>query len=179
MILSLLTVSSCCFQSLTPEQSDLIEIAHRAIQAQVLHSPLELQTRRVAKAVFVTIERDGTIRGCRGDLLPHALSLEAEVAKAAQDAAAHDPRYRPVTEGELKQILVTITIVERQSRLDDISTLLPSEGLVLTCNHRTGVVLPWEGKDPATRLKWAYRKAGVPENSPAILDRLIAERFRG
>jgi hypothetical protein len=40
-------------------------------------------------------------------------------------------------------------------------------------------VLPWEGKDPRIRLKWAYQKAGVAIGASANLYRLTATRFRG
>jgi len=50
---------------------------------------------------------------------------------------------------------------------------------VLKSGAKVGVVLPWEGKDPKTRLAWAYRKAGVKPGTSVRLYKLKAERYRG
>jgi len=158
----------------------LIELARSAVTAEVQGSPIPKMRGSIPpKAVFVTIEINGVVRGCRGTLTTRSASLEAEIQQAARSAAAHDPRYRPLSKEELKRFLVTVTIVDRLEPITNISGLTPEDGLVLKSGNRTGIVLPWEGKDPATRLKWAYRKAGVAEGSSVSLHRLVAERFRG
>jgi AMMECR1 domain-containing protein len=131
------------------------------------------------RPVFVTIERDNKVLGCRGSLATRKGSLGDEVAEAARSACAHDPRYRPVRERDLDRFLVTVTLVDRLDPIDNMASLQPEDGLVLTAGSRSGIVLPWEGKDPATRLRWAYQKAGVPVGSPAKLSRMVAERWRG
>jgi AMMECR1 domain-containing protein len=137
--------------------------------------------RTPARAVFVTIERGSVILGCRGTLRPHCPSLEEEVAEAARSAAESDPRYLPVTTADLKDFLVTVTIVERLAALEmsAVHGLKPDDGLVLTAGGRTGIVLPYEGKDPLVRLRWAYRKAGVAEGTACTLRQMTAERYRG
>lgn len=162
------------------EEGRLIALARAAVVAEVngVSAPREAKATP-AKPVFVTIEIGGQVRGCRGDLTTRARSLEEEIVLAARAAAAHDPRYRPLSRQELKRFLVTVTVVERAEPIEDLRSLTPSEGLVLRSGGRTGVVLPWEGKDPATRLDWAYKKAGVTKSAPVSLHRLIAERFRG
>lgn len=159
----------------------LIDIARNAVNAEVLGSRTvpKISGTIPAKPVFVTIEVNGAVRGCRGALATRFNSLEAEILQAARSAAAHDPRYRPLSKEELKQFLVTVTVVERLEPINSVSGLTPEDGLVLKSGNRTGIVLPWEGKDPATRLKWAYRKAGVAEGSSVSLQRLIAQRYRG
>ena len=74
---------------------------------------------------------------------------------------------------------MTVTLIERLEPLTDLATLRPGDGLVLTAGSRTGIVLPWEGRDPKTRLDWAYRKAGVVRGASVRLQRLIAPRYRG
>jgi hypothetical protein len=127
----------------------------------------------------VTIERDGRVLGCRGSLEARTGSLEAEVVLAAQAAAVHDPRYRRLTPADTQRFLVTVTIMDRLEPIRDVSGLTPSAGLVLRSGGRCGVVLPWEGKDPAVRLRWAYTKAGETQGASVQLFRMIAERYRG
>jgi AMMECR1 domain-containing protein len=161
-------------------QSRLLQIAHEAVEREVKgDAPQNFPQGLPAKPVFVTIERNGKVLGCRGDLSARSVTLEQEVATEARAASFHDPRYQPLTPVDLSKTLVTVTVVEGMDPITDIEALTPSDGLVLEARGRTGVVLPWEGKDPKTRLKWAYRKAGVPITSSVSLYRLRAERFRG
>ncbi len=134
-----------------------------------------------ARGVFVTIERDGTVIGCRGTLRPRFATLRAEVQTAARSAATADPRYCPLTPADLSRFRVTVTVIERLEPVGrgEALTLTPADGLALESGSRTGVVLPYEGRDPATRLRWAYKKAGVPNDSSCRLWRIVARRFRG
>lgn len=163
----------------------LVTLARQAVEAEVWRKPLALppvEKRSPVKPVFVTIERRGEVMGCRGTLRATCRSLEEEIIEAARSASGRDPRYRPLTPDDLKSFQVTVTIVERLEIIsrDAALRLRPEEGLALTTlSGKTGVVLPWEGKDPRVRLIWAYRKAGVPENAACTLQRLIGERHRG
>jgi hypothetical protein len=155
----------------------LVALARAAVEAEVRgDAPPQVASQTPPRAVFVTIERKGRVVGCRGALECRTRSLEEEVVLAAQAAAAHDPRYRPLRPRDLTDFLVTVTVVERLDPLDRIESLPPAEGLVLKSGARTGVVLPWEGK---VRLAWAYRKAGVPAGTACTLLRMKAERVRG
>lgn len=164
----------------SPDEKALVALARAAVESEVKgSSPPKPSSQTAPKPVFVTIEVGSRIIGCRGDLKVRTKSLEQEIVLAARAAAAHDPRYRPVQPSDLKSFQVTVTIVDRAEPITQVSGLTPEDGLVLQSGTKVGIVLPWEGKDPQTRLKWAYRKAGVAEGAPAKLLRLIAVRFRG
>jgi len=160
----------------------LIEVARATVTAQVKSgAPPVTRDDEAPMGVFVTIERGGKVVGCRGTLRPTQSSLEREVARAARSACAFDPRYRPLSPADIKDFRVTVTLVERQTPLseNDLDSLSPDEGLVLQSGERSGIVLPFEGRDPRTRLGWAWKKAGVSPGSPCRLFRLEAQRFRG
>jgi AMMECR1 domain-containing protein len=162
------------------DQQALLRLARAAIEAEVQGGSLpHIEGGSTPRAVFVTIEQQGRVRGCRGALTTRTRSLEDEIVWTARAAAAHDSRYRPLTREALASIQVTLTIVQQLERLDTIGSLRPSDGLVLGSGGRTGVVLPWEGSDPQLRLQWACKKAGVAPTAPFTLYRMIAERFRG
>ncbi|MBC8101333.1 MAG: AMMECR1 domain-containing protein [Cytophagales bacterium] len=163
----------------------LIAIARAAVVEEVTGVPEDsrpLPPRETTpQGIFVTVERKGTVIGCRGGLGIRGRTLQEEITRAARAAAGHDPRYRPMTPADLRDFKVTVTLVDSLEPLaaGQIRTLSPGEGLVLTAGTRTGVVLPWEGKEPIVRLRWAYRKAGIAPGSPCTLRRMIARRYRG
>lgn len=170
----------CVWASGSAEPAQLIDLAKRAAVAETLGKPMPVpSTQTSVKPVFVTIERNGAVLGCRGSLHTRTSQLEQEVILNARAAARHDPRYQPLSAKDLKGILVTVTIIDRLETMTDVSNLTPKDGLVLQSGDKFGVVLPWEGKDPKVRLEWAYRKAGVKKGAPVSLQRMAAERYRG
>ena len=59
--------------------------------------PDELVRRRAG--AFVSLKRDGRLRGCIGTIFPARGSLAEEIAENAISAGCHDPRFSPVTAG--------------------------------------------------------------------------------
>ena len=162
------------------DDARLIEVARSAILAEVHGRPSPaLRRDEPAKPVFVTVEVGGKVRACRGSLEVRTGSLEEEVALAAKGAAGYDPRYGRLTAARIAGMKVTVTVIEAQRPIGDTTGLRPEDGLALLANGKTGVVLPWEGKDAKTRLLWAYRKAGVTPGAPARFLLLTARRSRG
>lgn len=171
---------------LSLQDTALIAQARASVQSAVTGKAIPARTATEitslpAQGVFVTIERDGTVIGCRGTLRPRFATLTEEVTAAARSAATMDPRYRPLAPADLSRFKVTVTLIERMDGIsrEQALTLTPAEGLALEANGKTGVVLPWEGRVAATRLNWAYKKAGVPQDAPCRLWRIVARRFRG
>ena len=134
-------------------------------------------TKTPPKGIFVTIESDGKVLGCRGTLESSLPTLELEIQKSARAAAVFDPRYKGVHIGN-KKFVVTLTIVDRSEPIGSVSNLLPNQGLILRSKSGVGIVLPYEGKDPFVRLNWAYTKAKTRHDEPVQLERLFAERYR-
>ena len=162
------------------EEKRLLALARACVRSAVLGlPPPPLPGMAPAQGVFITIERGDKVLGCRGTLTPRFSRLDEELAAAACSAAAHDPRYRPRQPIDLPPLQVTVTLISRLEPLEKVAGLRPAEGLVLTAGSKKGIVLPWEGRDPQTRLTWAYRKADVKPGSYARLQRMIAVSFRG
>jgi AMMECR1 domain-containing protein len=162
------------------DDARLVEVARAAVLSEILGKPLPALRRDApAQPVFVTVEVNGRVRACRGSLTARTGTLEEEVALAARGAAGFDPRYGRLTAAKAKGMLVTVTVIEAQRPIQDATGLRPEEGLALISGSKTGVVLPWDGRDARTRLGWAYKKAGVANGSPARLVLLTARRTRG
>ncbi len=161
-------------------------IAARAIRHGLDHGqPLVLTPAdyppalHVPRATFVTLERDGDLRGCIGGLDAHR-PLAEDVAAHAFGAAFYDTRFAPVDIGAWPDLTVSISILSPRAPLAAaneaaaLQVLRPGvDGIVLLDGSRRGVFLPkvWEEvPDPALFLTLLKRKAGLPEGhwSPSL-----------
>ena len=121
------------------------------------------------KAAFVTLKKNGRLRGCIGYLRPHGPLWEA-VARNAQSAALFDRRFRPVTSKELRDIQVEISVLSLPRKVKDYHEIqLGKHGITLYYQgHRATFlpqVAPEQGWDLETTLRHLARKAGLPENA--------------
>lgn len=136
-------------------------------------------------ASFVTLTKNGALRGCIGSLLPRQ-AIADDVAKNARKAATEDPRFKPVKPGELADLTVSISFLTDYEPINfkDEKDLLRqivqgTDGVVLRDGNRQGLFLPsvWsEVKDKEEFLEELKLKAGM---SPGYWsDKIRAYRFR-
>jgi len=168
-------------------QQTMLDLARRAMtqylqRGTTLRTPTNLPPAlRRRAAVLVTVEKRGQItpRGCRGTLQPSTASLADEIIRNSIAACARDRRVLPLRLTELPQCLISLTVVLRVEPLQSITGHdADNNGLIAQNGTRIGIVLPYEGRDAALQLKWAKRKAGLPDNAFVQLSELIAVRFR-
>lgn len=123
-------------------------------------------------ATFVTLTRDGALRGCIGSL--HAArSLLDDLAANARAAAFADPRFPPLTAEELPATRFEVSLLTppRPLAADDeddlLGRLVPGvDGLLLEWGEHRGTFLPqmWEQlPDRRQFLARLKRKAGLDE----------------
>jgi len=138
-------------------------------------------------ASFVTLERQGELRGCIGSLEPRQ-ALIKDVADNAFNAAFRDPRFPPLSRREFDDIEIHISILSPTepmhftSEEDLLGQLRPGiDGLVLQEGRQRGTFLPqvWESLPaPVDFLNHLKRKAGLPMSywSPSLrVDRYTVE----
>jgi AmmeMemoRadiSam system protein A len=113
--------------------------------------------------------RDGELRGCIGSIRAMHPLYQA-VASSAVSAATRDPRFHPVTRGELDQLELEISVmgpIESVRRVDDIE--VGRDGLIISRGRYTGLLLPQVaseyGWDRNTFLSQTCAKAGLPHDS--------------
>lgn len=133
-----------------------------------------------ASGVFVTIKRRGELRGCMGTLQLRS-ELPGEVARCAQDSAARDPRFPPLTVAELSDSSIEISVLgplEPIDPADPAAFEIGRHGLVVEQGARRGLLLPQVATEWGWRreefLQRTCQKAGLPEDAW----RLGAQVFR-
>lgn len=145
-------------------------LAGRSVQVAVEDWPFTCARHG---ASFVTLTRDGELRGCIGTLEPRE-PLVTSVANNAVRAAFNDPRFTPLQPGELDEIAVAVSVLSPPvpmrfaSQPDLLDQLRPGvDGLVLTCGRRRGTFLPSVWSQLPTPLEFLgglKRKAGLSEH---------------
>lgn len=94
------------------------------------------------KAVFVTLRKNGVLRGCIGRITPTE-PLYLAVRNMTVEAASKDSRFEPVSPDELNDIQIEISILgplQKVNSADDIE--LGKNGVVVKQGDRRGVFLP-------------------------------------
>ena len=158
----------------------------RPLPVSAAEHPEALQPER---ATFVTLERSGQLRGCIGSLEAHRPLVE-DVAHNAFAAAFSDPRFPPLAETELADLVLSISVLSPaepmvfESEPDLIGQLRPGvDGLILEEKGRRGTFLPavWESlPQPRRFFEQLKLKAGLPPDywSPTIrVSRYTTEAF--
>lgn len=131
-------------------------------------------------ATFVTLTRDGKLRGCIGSIKPQR-SLAEDVAANAQAAALRDTRFSPLTADEWPGVRVEVSQLGRAEFIEatDEATVLerlrPGEdGVILFngCQQATFLPQVWEQlPEPRAFLAALKVKAGLSADfwGPAIM----------
>lgn len=99
------------------------------------------------RGVFVTLTEEGLLRGCIGHPYPDSTLKEA-IMDSAISAATSDPRFPPVEEEELKNIVVEVTILTQPEKINAAPEDLPDKvvigkhGLIVKKGYYQGLLLP-------------------------------------
>ncbi len=94
-------------------------------------------------ATFVTLHRDGQLRGCIGRLEAGEHSLDEDVRRNARRAAFEDPRFAPLVAAEWEGLSVSVSLL---GALERIPARTEDEALRLLRPREDGVVLDWRGR---------------------------------
>ncbi|MED5422820.1 MAG: AmmeMemoRadiSam system radical SAM enzyme [Pseudomonadota bacterium] len=168
---------------LTVAKAMVIQTAKTGQKAklQLKGVPRSLMNQR---GVFVTINKNGQLRGCYGSFLPNK-PMVLDVAEQAFNAGFQDPRFKPLTVNELKECDIGLSVLsipgplEFDDEADLLSKMQPNiDGLILKDGRFQGLFLPqvWESlTTPEDFLKGLKRKAGLPEDHWS--DTLTIQRF--
>jgi AmmeMemoRadiSam system protein A len=118
---------------------------------------------------FVTIHKQGMLRGCIGSIESDN-PLVKTVADMAEAAAFRDPRFRPVTEEELPYLDLEISVLTPLQKITDPEQIeVGKHGIVIRKGYRSGLLLPQVATerdwDCITFLGETCRKAGLPMNA--------------
>jgi AmmeMemoRadiSam system protein A len=156
------------------DQGLLFRVARESIKAHLkgekavlpqVTSPVLLQP----SGVFVTLHRQGSLRGCIG-YLEARKPLLAAVQEMAVAAAFGDPRFPPLREEELADLDLEISVLSPMHQIKNIEEIqVGRDGIYMERGSCRGLLLPQVateyGWDRLTFLKQTCSKACLPQDA--------------
>jgi len=130
--------------------------------------------------VFVSLKKEGNLRGCIGTFLPTRNNIALEIIENAVSAATRDPRFPPVSLNEINLLTISVDILSQPEEVDDVSQLDPRKyGVIVTSGFKKGLLLPdLEGVDTIEyQLDIARQKAGIARGENYQIQRFEVKRY--
>jgi AmmeMemoRadiSam system protein A len=151
----------------------LLDLARRAISSAVIEKripdfPVHSAALTAPAGAFVTLHRDGQLRGCVGQVESPG-PLADTVARAAINAALHDSRFSPVEADEVRALEIEISVLSPLEPIAPEAIIVGRHGLMIVQGEHRGLLLP----QVAAERRWschvfleeACAKAGLPRDA--------------
>ena len=155
------------------EQAILLQWARDTIvgllQGQTTPAPRASGALSQPAGAFVTLHKQGMLRGCIGTFSA-SVPLVETVREMALSASQKDPRFPPVSLSEMRDIDIEISVLSPLKKISDPQSVeVGRHGVYITKGFFSGVLLPQvaseQGWDRDTFLSYTCLKAGIPEDS--------------
>ncbi len=140
----------------TEQKNILLNIARTTVESFIRTGKVEeyvindeeLKERR---GVFVTIHKNGKLRGCIGQIIPSEKPLWQAVSDMAISACCEDSRFDPVFKEELSELGYEVSVLSVPERIDNWQHIeLGKHGVIVRKGTKMGVFLP----QVATETGW-------------------------
>lgn len=141
--------------------------------------PEELLSRKAG--AFVSLKKYGQLRGCIGTIEPVTNSLAEEILRNAVSSGTEDPRFSPVTEDELPELVYSVDVLAKAEPIDSAEQLdVKRYGVIVKSGYKCGLLLPnLEGVDtPEQQVAIAMKKGGISTGEHYTLERFEVVRHK-
>lgn len=139
--------------------------------------PEEMLTKRAG--TFVSIHKNGRLRGCIGTIAPTRSSIANEIIGNAISASTSDPRFSPITEDELPLLEISVDVLGEIEDIESPDQLDTKRyGVIVSNGGRRGLLLPnLDGVDTVEQqIDIARRKGGIGKEERVKLQRFEVVR---
>ena len=130
--------------------------------------------------VFVSIKKQGSLRGCIGTMTPKYKNLAEEVIQNALRSASEDPRFDPIQKKELPSLTFSVDVLQPLEKIENIKDHnIKQFGLVIRGKGKQGVLLPDLDiiKSADQQLKVCLNKGGFKSHDNYEIFRFEVKRF--
>ncbi len=128
---------------------------------------------------FVSLHRQGQLRGCIGTIMATQKNIAEEIIQNAISACSRDPRFSPLTVKELGDLEITVDVLGELEPIDSPDQLdVKRYGVIVSHGRKRGLLLPnLDGVDTVEeQIEIARQKGGIREEEPYSLERFEVVR---
>jgi AmmeMemoRadiSam system protein A len=154
---------------------------HYVQTGQCIDLPGSLPSEMLIKqaGVFVSIKKQGRLRGCIGTISPVKEHIAREIIENSVSAASRDPRFDPIQADELAELTYSVDVLAPAEPISGLHELdVERYGVIVSCGYRRGLLLPnLEGVDTVEQqIDIARQKAGIGKGERYQLERFEVVR---
>lgn len=151
------------------QQRSLLHLARKSIADRLgldssLYDYEEDPLFKEPRGAFVTLHKQGQLRGCIG-LIEAVHPVEDTIREMAESAAFKDPRFPSLRADEFSEIDIEISLLSHLFPIKPDAVEVGKHGLVASAGGRRGLLLPQvpveQGWDRDTFLQHTCLKAGL------------------
>src|SRR4030043_1188952 len=139
---------------MTKPRPAIVGLARKSVERYIrqgkIFKPRKLTAEMKQRAgVFVSIKKQGELRGCIGTFMPTRANVAEEIVANAISSATQDPRFLPVGVSELDDLEYSVDVLTGPEPVRSVDQLDPKKyGVIVECGFRRGLLLPdLEGVD--------------------------------
>ena len=164
----------------------LVQLARQTIETYVKDGtifgpPKEFTPEMKEKAgVFVSLHRQGQLRGCIGTFAATTENVAQEVVRNAIEASSRDPRFPPMQADELADLEISVDVLTEAVPAKSIKELDAKKfGVIVKSGKRKGLLLPnLPGVNtPEEQIAICRKKAWIADDEPVELFKFEVRRF--
>ena len=124
------------------------------------------QTLKNKRGVFVTLNKNGNLRGCIGHIQPREQLFDAVIDNTI-NSSMNDRRFKPVSEDELSDIEIDISVLSPIRKISGAEKFITGKhGIIIRLGGTRAVFLPQvateQGWNREETLAHLCNKAGLP-----------------
>ncbi|NTW04812.1 MAG: AmmeMemoRadiSam system protein A [Peptococcaceae bacterium] len=159
-------------------------VARKALENYTTGNPMSSEDVpeefRKPAGVFVSLKKNGHLRGCIGTVVPQRKNIVEETINNAISAGYNDPRFNPLKESELDELDISVDVLGSPEAVESKDNLDPVRyGVIVKTDRKQGLLLPnLEGVDSVDeQLQIAKDKAGIVQGEPFQMLRFEVVRY--
>ncbi|ETP71530.1 hypothetical protein UYO_2510 [Lachnospiraceae bacterium JC7] len=148
---------------------------------KVLEMPEGLPSEMLSKraGAFVSIHKEGRLRGCIGTILPTTECVAREIINNAISASTRDPRFDAIRPEELPFLEINVDVLGEPEDISGPEELdVKRYGVIVSSGNRRGLLLPdLSGVDTVEQqIAIARQKGGIDPDEEVKLQRFEVVR---
>ena len=171
------------------QEDPYVRLARKALEEYMpKHIPIKVpkglpeEMLKQKAGVFVSLKKEGRLRGCIGTIAATTASIAEEIIQNAVSAGMDDPRFPEIRPEELLELEYSVDVLGAAEVVTSLDQLdVKKYGLILTKGKKRGLLLPnLEGVDTVEQqIEITRQKAGIREDEQDVrMERFEVVRHR-